>query len=460
MKRSKKRKKLAKVLFRLTLLVITIILTIWFLWLGIGCLMGRSGNTESVNLFFYDDIIGTLSPTPREVDNENIPENTIRALIGGPLEGENVLAVLNPETKLRSIDIQDKIATIDLSADIRTLINSAIPEKEIAYSIINTLLLLPGIDNVQFLINGERPSVLSETFDISGMFSELFDSSPSIHEYYLYYPEKKNRYIACETTKIKEVVSTEELAGLLTRRYIQGAVSTKLSSPLNPLTKVLGTTFNQSQLTVNFSKEILSSNMSAEGETAFLKTLVWTLTELSGVKRVQILLEGNQVVSLFGHHSYREPFSRWDESRLVDVSGEGIPVMVYYSCELDDGQYALVPRLKYISVAGEVLPQVLDILLSGPDATELENTITTCIKSGITGKVETEGNTIKLSLDTSNKSSEINNKAYEKMFIEQILITLTERQRDSGVVNISFDGAILESLPYGTIVSGDLMRGP
>lgn len=460
MKRSKKRKKLAKVLFRLTLLAITIVLTIWFLWLGIGCLIGGSRNTESVNLFFYDDIIGTLSPTPREIDNENIPENAIRALIGGPLEGENVLAVLNPETKLRSINIKDKIATIDLSTDIRILTNSAIPEKEIAYSIINTLLLLPGIDNVQFLINGERPSVLSETFDISGMFSELFDSLPSIHEYYLYYPEKKNRYIACETTKIKEVVSTEELAGLLTRRYIQGAVSTKLSSPLNPLTKVLGTTFNQSQLTINFSKEILQSNMSAEGETAFLKTLVWTLTELSGVKRVQILLEGNQIVSLFGHHSYREPFSRWDESRLVDVSGEGIPVMVYYSCEFDDGQYALVPRLKYISVAGEVLPQVLNILLSGPDATELENTITTCIKSGITGKVEIEGTTIKLSLDTSNKSNEINDKAYEKMFIEQIIMTLTERQRDSGVVNISFDGSILETLPYNTIVSGDLMRGP
>jgi len=460
MKRSKKRKKLAKVLFRLTLLAITIILTIWFLWLGIGCLMGRSGNTESVNLFFYDDIIGTLSPTPREVDNENIPENAIRALIDGPLERENVLAVLNPETKLRSINIKDKIATIDLSTDIRTLINSAIPEKEIAYSIINTLLLLPGIDNVQFLINGERPSVLSETFDVSGMFSELFDSSPSIHEYYLYYPERKNRYIVCETTKIKEAVSTEELAELLTRRYIQGAVSTKLSSPLNSLTKVLGTTFNQSQLTINFSKEILQSNMSAEGETAFLKTLVWTLTELSGVKRVQILLEGNQVVSLFGHHSYREPFSRWDESRLVDVSGEGIPVMVYYSCELDDGQYALVPRLKYISVAGEVLPQVLNILLSGPDATELENTITTCINSGITGKVEIEGNTIKLSLDTNNELNEIKDKAYERMFIEQIIMTLTERQRDSGVINISFDGAILDTLPYSTIVSGDLMRGP
>lgn len=460
MKKSKRRRKLVKVLFRLSLLAFAAILIIWALWAGIGCLIGRGRTTQNVNIFLYDDIIGKLVPISREIPKENTHENIIKSLITGPVTGEFVLPTINPETKLRSIKVTEKIATVDLSSNIRETANIKVPEKEIAYSVINTLLLLPDIDSVAFKINGEKPTYLVESFDISGVFSDISEDAPQAHDHILYFPEERGRFIAAETTKIKDTPDTKDVASFLARRYIQGTENKKLYSPLSPKTKVLGTTLSQAILTVNFSDDIIKSNLSAEEESDFLKSFIWTMTELSGVESVMIEVEGAKVDSLFGHHYYKNPLTRLDEERLVDTEGNGLPVLIYFAVESGDEEYQLVPRLRYISAINDVLPQVVNILLAGPDATESESTIISCIPKDLTGKATLNAGTVSINLIPENDFAKLKNKAVEEMFIRQIVMTLTENRVGGDLVNISIDGMTQEKLPYGTTLSGDLKRNP
>ncbi len=460
MKKSKRRKKLIKVLFRLSLLAFAGVFVIWGLWAGASCLIGRSRTTQNVNIFLYDDIIGKLVPVQREIPKENIHEGIIRSLIAGPEKGEFVLPTINPEAKLRSIKVTERIATVDFTAEIKDIGNINVPEKEIAYSVINTLLLLPDIDSVAFKIAGEKPSYLSETFDISGVFSDISEDAPPSHDYILYFPDKRGRFIAAETTKIKETADTKDVASFLARRYIQGTENSKFYCALSPETKVLSTSLTQTLLTVNFSSDIIKSSLSAEEESDFLKSFIWTMTELSGVESVMIEIEGSVVDSVFGHHYYKNPFTRLDEERIVDTEGSGLPVLIYFAVETGDEEYQLVPRLRYISAINDVLPQVVNILLAGPDGSESENTIISCIPKDFTGKATLEGGTVSINLIPENDFAKLKNKAVEEMFVRQIVMTLTENRVGADLVNISIDGMTQEKLPYGTFLSGDLQRNP
>lgn len=450
------RRKLARVIFRLVLLTVILTLVIWGLWTGASCLFGGKSQTESVNLFFYDDIIGSITPVPSEIESNNLHENAIRALIAGPSPRTYTQPTINPHTRLISFGIEKHNATVNLSDDVRKLISDSVSEKNVAYSIINTLLLLPGIDSVTFQIEGKNPTMLEKTFDISGVFTEPLVSDVATQTYRLYFPEKRGRFIATIDTQIRETTNTAETAKLLAKRYIQGPTSEDMFSYMNPATKVLGATLNQSQLTLNLSDEILQSNISASAETTFLKSLTWTMTELTGVKSVQIHLNGNKIVSLFGHHSYHNPFTRWDESRLFEMSGSGNPSLVYFICESEDNGYRIVPCSRRLSVAGEVTPQLLNFLLAGPTPTESENTIISCIPDGTEGSLKEEGNEIKLNLTVDTKL--MKSRAYEEAFIQQILMTLTEMNRDSGILVITINDMIQEKLPYGTVIPGRMTR--
>jgi germination protein M len=450
------RRKLAKIVFRLVLLTVILIMVVWGLWSAASCMFGGRSRTENVNLFFYDDIIGSLTAVPSEIDSGNLYRNIIEALIGGPSSDTFTQPTLNPKTRLISLEIEEKNAVVNLSDNVKELISSMVSEKNTAYSIINTLLLLPGIDSVTFQIEGKKPTVLSESFDISGVFTEPLDSDVAIQTCRLYFPEKRGRFLAIEYTLVRETTDTAETAKLLARRFIQGPISKDLYSYINHETKVLEAKLNQSLLTLDLSAQILQSNMSASAETMFLRSLTLTMTELTGVRSVQLLINGEKVDELFGHHSYNNPFTRWDESRLFELQGIGNPTLVYFACESEDGEYHIVPCSRMLSVAGEVLPQLLNYLLDGPTPTELENTIVSCIPDGTEATLKREGNEVKLNLMVDTKL--MKNRAYEQAFIQQILMTLTETNRDSGILTITINDMIQETLPYGTAIQGGLTR--
>lgn len=80
-----------------------------------------------------------------------------------------------------------------------------------------------------------------------------------------------------------------------------------------PGTHVLSADVNDSTATVDLSKEIANLASGVSGETGEFKALVWTLTALPGIDRVQVLVQGQKLETLPGGHlEIDEPLRRSD----------------------------------------------------------------------------------------------------------------------------------------------------
>ncbi|MGC7871161.1 N-acetylmuramoyl-L-alanine amidase [Desulfosporosinus sp. SYSU MS00001] len=91
-------------------------------------------------------------------------------------------------------------------------------------------------------------------------------------------------------------------AGLILKDLIKGPTSPDHLSALSPKTKVLSISSNNNIVTLNFSKEIRENfSGSALEEDIAVKSIVWSMTQLPGVKGVTILIEGNDGDSIGGH---------------------------------------------------------------------------------------------------------------------------------------------------------------
>lgn len=114
---------------------------------------------------------------------------------------------------------------------------------------------------------------------------------------------------------------------------LKGPASPALVSPLPRGTRVLEVQVRGGEAWVNFSEDILRLHEGGTaGEVMTVYALVNTLTELEGIHRVGILVEGRPVESLVGHLDLAEPLAR-DETLIDRVivppwqgeAGEGRP---------------------------------------------------------------------------------------------------------------------------------------
>lgn len=99
--------------------------------------------------------------------NKSMELHIVEELIAGPIQN-NTLKTIPLETKIRNIKTEDSICYIDLSSD---FINKMPPDQQqqtlAIYSIVNSLTNLDAINKVQFLIDGEKTTLLNQPIDIS-----------------------------------------------------------------------------------------------------------------------------------------------------------------------------------------------------------------------------------------------------------------------------------------------------
>jgi|GEM_PF-610367 len=461
-KERKRRTKIARALLRLALIITLTFLAVWILWSAFGCLGGcNNGDEDKVKLFFYDDVLGVLVPVERDISNRpDLPTSAITELIKGPLPGEHVNPTLNPNASVIEVKVEAKTASINLSADIQKLPSPDLPEKMAVYSIVNTLTSLPNIDNVEFLIDGQRLPFFSKSFDITGKFEQFSDKQPSTRQRYLYFPYQDDSFIAVEVTKVKEVISQDEQIKLLLKRFIQGPTSPELVNVFSSKTKVKNVKLAEGLLTIDFSKDALDLNTGAAGEENMLQSLIWTITELQGVRKVKILVEGKSVETLGGHISCDEPFERFDiRFQDPDITETGKAILVYLAKNMGDNNYLPVPRWRYIRIDVDEMKQAVSLMLEGPNADERDYGLTTCIPSQVAlNSLERDKDGVKIDIGLDLKL--IENASFEVMFVKQIALTLTEFDKTSRVL-LSINSEIKnEGLPYGTQLGKRITRGP
>ena len=127
---------------------------------------------RSIKLYFADSTGTRLNIVNREIvygSNESLEKKVMEQLISGPLESEGY-ATISPETRLNTIVVKNGICYVSLDT---SLVDRPIDvsEETLLYSIVNTLVELPGVNRVQISVNGETDRVLRSTLRLDEIYS-------------------------------------------------------------------------------------------------------------------------------------------------------------------------------------------------------------------------------------------------------------------------------------------------
>lgn len=113
-----------------------------------------------ITLYFLNPETHELIPEARQIDAKKLIDNPYEILINLLMEGpksEKILKLIPENTKLNSAQVKDSILYIDFSADfIKEQKLGKEQEEIILKSIVNTVTELTEINQVVFLINGEK----------------------------------------------------------------------------------------------------------------------------------------------------------------------------------------------------------------------------------------------------------------------------------------------------------------
>ncbi len=105
--------------------------------------------------------------------NISLERVVIESLIGGPI-GEGLYPTINPNTKIISVAVKDKICYVNLSGDFLNQQYSILPEVTI-YSLVNSLIELEGVNKVQISIDGDTNQIFRSTISLNSPFERNLD---------------------------------------------------------------------------------------------------------------------------------------------------------------------------------------------------------------------------------------------------------------------------------------------
>ncbi len=133
----------------------------------------------------------------------------------------------------------------------------------------------------------------------------------------LYFSDDQAMYLMPESRdiKIQQDLKTDTLiAEGIINQLIIGPTDSKLKATLPKETKLISLKITDQIAYVDFSEEIKSKHPGgSSGELMTLNSIVNSLTELPGIKKAQILINGKKVETLAGHADLSQPLVR-DES--------------------------------------------------------------------------------------------------------------------------------------------------
>ncbi len=128
-----------------------------------------------------------------------------------------------------------------------------------------------------------------------------------------YFSDNQAMYLIPEIReiKIRKDASPEVVATAIINELIAGPADKNLIATIPKETKLRSLKITDQIAYVDFSEEIRSKHPGgSSGETMTLNSIVNSLTELTGIKKVQILINGAKVDTLVGHEDLSQPLSR------------------------------------------------------------------------------------------------------------------------------------------------------
>jgi len=223
---------------------------------------------------------------------------------GGPVESmlpSGFQAVLPEGTKVLGMSVKDGTATVDFSPEFKNY--KPEQEKKIVDAITRALTEFSSIKNVTIWVNGtpltEMPvnnlPISSTLGRANGVNIELADNAipgktTPVTIYFQGQLDDKRTYYVPVTRFIPQ---TDNIAKAVVEELIKGPKEgSPLFSSLLSTTKLLNIEEKEGTVVVNLSDDVLKYDKGKEANPEALESLVLSLTENTGLKKVQVMVEG------------------------------------------------------------------------------------------------------------------------------------------------------------------------
>lgn len=142
------------------------------------------------------------------------------------------------------------------------------------------------------------------------------DEPPAIkgNTYKLYFPNETLDTLIPENRQLNPALWSKldlaQKANLILSELIQGPLSGKLTPTIAPATKILAITVQNEIATIDLSKDIQDNFLGgASGEELTLRSIVWSMTQIPGISKVRILVNGESGDSIGGQIFLDRTFS-------------------------------------------------------------------------------------------------------------------------------------------------------
>jgi germination protein M len=228
------------------------------------------------------------------------------------------------DVKIESYEINKTTLTLhfssgfaELSADEAVLVRTAAAR---------TLLQVPDISNISIYVgdkplqdsNGNVIGLMSEDSFIENPGSQL--NSIQTAQLTLYFADAKGSQLVSEVQTV-HYISSISIEKLIVEQLIAGPETKKLQATISSETKILNVTTNDNICYVNFDDGFLIQNYDVSEE-AVIYSIVDSLTELSGINKVQISVNGSTNMYYREKESLDTFFTR--NLDLVDLTDESV----------------------------------------------------------------------------------------------------------------------------------------
>ncbi len=240
---------------------------------------------------------------------EGVARAALEKLVKGPSPAEEmrfgISTPLPPRTKIVGINIREGLCRVDFSKDFLDYDPGL--EREVLGSVIYTLLQFNTVNEVEIVVEGSPVEVFPGGTPGKGTFDQRYSLNLEVGEGVEDLADgKQHRLFFCALlgdNHIFYVPVTRVLAGgeeqietTITELFKGPRSGSGLFSDLPADTKLKNFSLQGGILEVDFSADLLNYQGGRIGEANIKNQLVLTLTALPGVERVQILVEGEQII--------------------------------------------------------------------------------------------------------------------------------------------------------------------
>jgi len=277
----------------------------------------QQGNVKkiSMKLYFANKDNSAVPYEAREVEVKDgaIMRAAIEELLKGP-QDKNLRKAIPDGTRLLGINRKDNLAVVDFSKEY-TAAND-IAEVVERISVVNTLTEISGIEKVKILVEGKaligpsgepfgeltRTALDKNGYPIPGEMKTIT----------LYFGNDNADKVVAEKRQVA-VTQGEALEKVIFEELKKGPARNGLHPVIPEGTRLLWVKTKDGICTLNLSREFVDNAPGGSaGESMTLNSIVNSLTELSQVKKVMFLIEGEKR-EVYEHVIFDEPFSRNEE---------------------------------------------------------------------------------------------------------------------------------------------------